>query len=264
MRLSGDHTTTETQPDAGRATLLIAVRLGLVVVVTGFLWLYQQKALGIDGFPPGSFLATIGLLPVNIVCLWLVVALYRRMGVTVRQAVGVRTGRIAVDIGWGLLWFMVLNLPFMVVIWLVMFAIYGTEVLSAFEVIFIDNAAVAAGNSPVAIAVGIVSLIGFVAINALTEELVFRGYGLAGLKRRLGATIAVVSSSVAFGMQHIFFASTGAAMLVYFMAFTVWGLIACVIVRRQGRLFPVLVAHALVNFLGAAPGVGIAVYQLMN
>lgn len=264
MRLSGGHTTTETQPDAGRATLLMAVRLGLVVVVTGFLWLYQQKVLGIDGFPPGSFLATIGLLPVNIVCLWLVVSLYRRMGVTVRQAVGVRTGRIAVDIGWGLLWFMVLNLPFMVVIWLVMFAIYATEVLSVFEVIFIDNAAVAAGNSPVAIAVGIVSLIGFVAINALTEELVFRGYGLAGLKRRLGATIAVVSSSVAFGMQHIFFASTGAAMLVYFMAFTVWGLIACVIVRRQGRLFPVLVAHALVNFLGAVPGVGIAVYQLMN
>lgn len=94
------------------------------------------------------------------------------------------------------------------------------------------------------------------------EELVFRGYGRLGIESRWGSAIAIATTSLLFGVQHIFFAASAPGMLVFFVAFTVWGLMAALIVRKQGRLFPVIVAHYIINILLSAPALVFPILQL--
>ena len=66
------------------------------------------------------------------------------------------------------------------------------------------------------------------------------------------------------GVQHILFAATVPGMLVYFVAFTVWGLGAAVIVSKQGRLFAVVIAHWIVNIMTSSPAIILPILQLMG
>src|SRR5690625_7792639 len=96
-------------------------------------------------------------------------------------------------------------------------------------------------HSAVLLGIALVSVVLFMVLIAPTEELVFRGYGMAGLEPRLGITGAIIVTAVLFGAQHVLFAATLPGMLVFFVAFTVWGVLAVVIVQKQGRLFPVVI-----------------------
>lgn len=51
-------------------------------------------------------------------------------------------------------------------------------------------------------------------------------------------------------------------MLVYVVAFTVWGLSSAVIVLRQRRLLPITIAHFLANLVTSAPAVVFPALQL--
>ncbi len=218
--------------------------------------------LGTDAFPPGTLWATLGLFPVNVYCLWLLRRLYRERGLTLRQALGIQPGRLGRDIAWGLLWLVVLNVPFMLAVVGGVFALYGAGAPEAFATIFIDPDATTALSPLVLLILGVVSAVPFMLINAPTEELAFRGYGLQGLTARWGAAAAVAVTSLLFGVQHMFFAATPPGMLVYVVAFTVWGLVAALIVRRQGRLFPVVVAHWIINIVMSAPAIVFPILQL--
>lgn len=155
-----------------------------------------------------------------------------------------------------------LNVPFMAVVAGTVFALYGSDAPSAFATIFFDPASSVQMEPAVLLVISLVAVVPFMLINAPTEELVFRGYGLDGIASRWGATAAVFATSLLFGAQHIFFAASVPGMLVYFIAFAVWGLCAALIVRRQGRLFPVVIAHWIVNIVMSSPAIILPILQL--
>ena len=251
-----------TERFAGRAWILLTVRLGSILIVTVVLWVVLRATAGIESFPPSTTWATLGLLPVNALCLLIVRKFYRDKGVSLRAALGIQKGRIGRDVLWGLLWLFVLNIPFMAVVAGTVFALYGSDAPSAFATIFFDPASSVRMEPVVLLVISLVAVIPFMLINARTEELVFRGYGLDGIASRWGATVAIVATSLLFGAQHILFAATVPGMLVYFIAFTVWGLCAGFIVRKQGRLLPVVIAHWIVNIMMSSPAIILPILQL--
>lgn len=204
----------------------------------------------------------LALLPVNVVCLLVVRRLYRVRGRTLKQALGVEPGRVGRDVLWGLLWLAVLYVPFALVIVGTVVMLYGADPLHAFATIFFDPASSIPIDPIHMLLLSIVAVVPFMLINAPTEELVVRGFALESVTRRFGAVAGVAVTSLAFGAQHIVFAATPAGMLVFFLAFTVWGVVASLIVRRQGRLFPVVVAHLVVNVVMSAPGIVFPILQL--
>ena len=245
-----------------RAWSLLGLRLGLVLGVTLVMWLILRAATGTAAFPPNTTWATLGLLPVNVICLLVVRRFYRDEGISLSEALGIRKGRIGRDILWGLLWLVALAVPFMAAISGTVFALYGGDAPAAFETIFFDPASSVPMHPGILLAISIVAVVPFMLINAPTEELVFRGYALEGIASRWGVAAAIVATAVVFGVQHVLFAATVPGMLVYAIAFTVWGLCAATIVRRQGRILPVLIAHWIVNIMMSSPGIVLPILQL--
>lgn len=251
-----------TAPTPARAWGLLGVRLGAVLVFTGVMWAVASGFFDDASFPPNTLWATLGLLPVNVLCLVLVRRLYRAAGQTLVDALGVRRGRVGRDLLWGLLWLVVLNVPFGAAVAGTVFAMYGADAPAAFETVFFDSSLEQYQDPAMLLVIGLISVLPFMVLNAPAEELVFRGYGLRGLERRLGPVAAVACTSVLFGLQHILFAPSRPGMVVYFVAFTVWGTLAAVIVRKQGRLFPVVIAHWVVNFALSSPAIVFPILQL--
>lgn len=237
------------------AATVLAVRLGLVLGGAAVAWLLLRQA-------PGPVIGTLVLLPVNVICLVLVLRLYRSRGVSFAGALGVRRGRVLRDIGWGLLWLVVLNVPFMATIMGVMWLLYGGGMFEAFATVFAGEPEALAFAPAAALAIGIVVVVAFAPLNAPTEELVYRGVAQSGLANRIGAPLAIVAQALAFGLQHIAFATSPGAMLVYGTAFFVWGALAGIVVRVQGRLLPVVVAHLVINLLTSAPALVFPILQL--
>lgn len=240
---------------ARRAWCLLAVRLGSVLIITLVVWLLVCASTGIESFPPETMWATLGLLPVNVICLVLVRRFYRDEGVSLGSAMGIRRRRIGRDILWGLLWLSVLNVPFVLAVAGTVFALYRGDAPWAFSTIFFDPAASVQMEPTALLVISLLAVVPFMMINAPTEELVFRGYGLDGIGPRWGGAVATLITSLLFGAEHILFAATVPGMLVYFIAFTIWGLCAAIIVRKQGRLFPVVIAHWIVNILMSSPAI---------
>lgn len=91
--------------------------------------------------------------------------------------------------------------------------------------------------------VGIVVLIVLVVVGApIVEELFFRGLVLRAIAARYSDTIALVGSSVMFGIIHFAWLQLPALVL--------FGLLAGYLAQRFGRLGPSIFAHA--GFNGAA------------
>lgn len=102
----------------------------------------------------------------------------------------------------------------------------------------------------------------FAPLNAPAEEAVYRGYAQTHLGAVWPTALAVGVCSVAFGLQHAFFAPTADAMVEYVVAFTVWGIGSGLIVLRQGRLLPVTISHVVVNLMTSSPAVVFPAQQL--
>ena len=230
------------------------LRVGMVALATlatiGLLAVLGQPAtLG-----AASLFSALALLPVNIISLLWVRRLVHRDGTTLRAMIGVDRTRIGRDIAWGLLWIVVLWMPFMAAIMGTMFALYGTGLFDGFETALAPPADQTPAMSPLlASLLGIIAFVTFAPLNAPTEELVYRGYSQPPLVARWGAVIGVTVPAIAFGLQHVFFAATPAGMLVYGVAFFVWGLGSATIYLRQRRLVPLIVAHFVVNLATSIP-----------
>lgn len=230
-----------------RAWGFLALRVGMLFAITVLLWGVTDLLLGSGSFSPNPIWGTLALLPVNILCLWLLRRLYHAEGRRLRDVMGVRPGRVGVDVLWGLLWLVVLGIPFVVAVVATTFALHGSGTVQAFETIFFDPTAPTPTDPWILLSLGVVGALPFMAINAPVEELLYRRYAQDGLAARYGTGGAMVLASLVFGLQHIVFVPVGTGMVVYFVAFTAWGLAAAGIVRRQGRLLPVIIAHGLVN-----------------
>src|SRR5690606_26959081 len=120
----------------------------------------------------------------------------------------------------------------------------------SFETVFApDVAALPQLGMVASIVFAVVVVLTFAPLNAPTEELLFRGYS----QPRLPGALGIVLPSLAFALQHVFFASTAPGMLVLGVAFFVWGVGSALIFRWQGRLMPLIVAHFVVNLFTSAP-----------
>src|SRR5690606_32654493 len=182
-----------------------------------------------------------------------VARLLRRDGSSLRELIGFDRGRLGRDIGWGLLWLVVLWIPFLAGIMGTMFALYGANMFVAFETVFTpDEAAYPAWGFAVSLTLAILTIVTFAPLNAPAEEAAYRGYSQGRIAHRM-PVLAVLLPSIAFGIQRVFFATPAPAMLVYAVAFFGWGLGSALIYRRQRRLMPLIVAHLIVNLGTSIP-----------
>ncbi len=138
---------------------------------------------------------------------------------------------------------LVLYLPFVAAVLGTMWALHGNQTFVAFETVFFDPDAAAIAQPGWALALGIVAVLTFAPLNAPVEEAIFRGYAQSRLSGSLPMVAVVLVCSIAFGLQHAFFAPTPDAMIVYVVAFTVWG-----IGSSPAVIFPAL------QFAGVIPG----------
>ncbi|SJM71779.1 CPBP family intramembrane glutamic endopeptidase [Gulosibacter sp. 10] len=246
-----------------RAGALLLARVGLVALVTVLMWLFAVILAPGSTFPPSMALVTLGLVPVNVLSLLLVARFLHAEGERLRDLfIPASKGRLLRDIGWGILWILVLYLPFAGAIAGAVWLLHGSLDAAAFESIFVDPEAVIAIPPGWSLVIGVLAVLTFAPINAPAEEALYRGYVQSRLVRTRGRAAAVLLSAAAFGLQHAFFAPTAAAIPVFVIAFFVWGLGSSLIVLRQGRLLPVVVAHFAVNLFTSAPAVVIPALQL--
>lgn len=233
---------------------LPVLRVVLVAAASTAAWLLTGARAA--DFPPSPLLATTAMLPVNVLCLVLVVRLVRRDGGTVRSLLGFRRDRIGRDLLWGLLWLFVLYIPFVTTMMAVMALRFGDRLFDSFETVFIGGTG---PDLPMAVwaALAVLAVLTFAPLNAPVEELVYRGYAQGNLQRRGSAVVAIGVPAVLFGVQHLWYAPTLDAALVYVCCFTVWGIASGLIYRWQRRLMPLIIAHGIVNLGFTLPALAI-------
>lgn len=244
-------------PDVRDAVALLMLRLGLVGLGAIVGWAVLAQLTIADAFPPSPLFSALVLAPVNVICLLTVRSLLHRRGVRARDLMGFRRHRLGSDALWGVLWLAVLYVPFAATIVGVMALLHGERMFVAFETVFFDASAVPNLSAEVALVLAIIAVITFAPLNAPTEELVYRGFAQRMLAHRLPAAAAIAICALSFGVQHVFFAPTADAVIVYAAAFTVWGAGSGLIYLRQRRLMPLIIAHGIVNLLTSLPALAI-------
>lgn len=238
------------RPAIGWALGLPLLRIALVAIASTLVWLIAGALP--DTFPPSPLLSAVAMLPVNVICLLLVIHLVRRQGGSVAVLLGWRKDRIGRDLAWGLLWLAVMYLPFVGVMIGIMALKFGPELFGSFETVFVSGSLPELSASVWGV-LGAISVLTFAPLNAPTEELVYRGYAQGRLARRLPLAVAIAIPAALFGIQHIWYAPTPDAVLIFLCCFTVWGLISGLIYRWQRRLMPLVFAHFLVNLVFTLP-----------
>jgi len=234
------------------------LRVALVGVAALLTWLALFSA-GFGGpFPPSILFAAAAMLPVNLISLVLVRRALHGDGRRARDLIDFAWRRLGTDVLWGLLWLTVLWIPFALAVIGVMFALYGAEAFAHFETVFYDGQSAPPFDRTLLTALAIISVATFAPLNAPVEELVYRGYSQGGLVRSWPRFWAVIVPAAIFASQHVFYAATPQATLVYLAAFFVWGVGSGLIVLWQRRLMPIIIAHLLVNLFTSAPALVIA------
>lgn len=244
-----------------RAWLIFSLRLGGLFICCGVIWLFLN-AVGFAPFPLSSLWNTLAILPINVLCFMLLRRWFSEAGLSLKDALGIRPGQIGKDIAWGVLWVFVTYIPFVLALTGTVFLIYGSDAPAAFETIFTPTTEETGFSPVIVLVVALIAIVPFIAINAITEELAYRGFSITALSPRFGVVSAYAVSTLFFGLQHVYFAGSPAAIPVFFIAFTVWGAVAAIIVQRQNRLLPITIAHWVTNFLMSVPGIAIPIAQL--
>jgi membrane protease YdiL (CAAX protease family) len=83
------------------------------------------------------------------------------------------------------------------------------------------------------------------AIAPVAEELFFRGYFFAALRRWRGPGPAAVLTGIAFGAVH----GLGSTPVVYLVPLAFLGFLLCLLYQRTGSLFPGIAVHVVNNVL---------------
>lgn len=258
------------------ALLLIGVRLLSVALSAWMIWLVLRGASSDAVFPPDGAWASLGLLPANLLCLWILRRSCRSQGIDLATAVGYRPDRLSGDVRRAGIWMLLIAGPFLVAVVVTLLAMFGAEAPAAFMRLLVAAASVPESSPWWLLVATVVAVIPFLLTNAAAEELVYRGVGLAGFAglaapsttpggradRRVRVAAGTLLVGVLFGAQHALFAGSPEGAVVYFVGFTVWGLMASLAASREGRLFPVVLAHLFTNALLVIPGAAIPVLRL--
>ena len=244
------------EPRASRLTGLLGLpllRVALVGAAALATWAVLVAVGEDSAFPPSTIFSSATMLPVNLICLLLVRRALHSSGRRARDLIDFSWRRLGTDLLWGLLWLAVLSVPYAATIAGVMFALHGDGMAERFETAFSDPETAPSLEQSTLAVLAVVSVATFAPLNAPTEELVYRGYSQGGLMRRWPAAAAILVPAAIFALQHVFYAPTPDLVVVFVAAFFVWGVGSGIIVHRQGRLMPIIVAHFLVNFFLSAP-----------
>ncbi|RDW18753.1 hypothetical protein CWR48_10570 [Oceanobacillus arenosus] len=200
-------------------------------------------------FPFLPELSTVYFTVVNIICFILMHRLLKKEGRTLKELVGYHREYLFKDILYGLLWLVVLFVPFVLAVMGMMFILFGTEMLQQFQTVFAGNEDSYLFARPIWLMwfAAIVSL-AFPFLNGPIEEIMYRGYAQSiFLKYFKKVWIAIFIPSLGFALQHIFLAATLEGALVYCTAYFLWGVGSGIIYLKQKRLFPLIICHFVVN-----------------
>ena len=90
----------------------------------------------------------------------------------------------------------------------------------------------------------VLALFASVCVASFVEESIFRGYGMTGLSRHWGLVIAVIITSVLFGVFHISYGVLGVFRTMF------QGLVLALLFARSRSLLGPITAHSLTNLIG--------------
>ncbi len=230
---------------------LVAARLVLLFAFAAALAGVMSAATGADfSLALTPQLSALYFIPVNVLCLWLLRRRLRAEGSSLRRLAGFDRARLGFDALMGVMWLMVLFVPFVLAVNLAMLLLFGPiGMLAAFETVFTPDAALLEPWPRwFSVASALVTALLFPLTNAPAEELVYRGHAQGGLLAAGRAPwLAVLVPAAAFGLQHLLLAPSAAGMFVYGFAFLGWGAGAGLIYLRQKRLMPLILAHFYTN-----------------
>ncbi|OYO24732.1 CPBP family intramembrane metalloprotease [Enemella dayhoffiae] len=189
----------------------------------------------VGGYHRALAWSNVTIVAVDLICLMAVRALLHRQGRSVRGVLAAR----ARDTGWALLCFVILAVAF--------FAATFLGNLIAYQ--GAPPAPAGSGHPPLWLGIWAISIMPVTI--ALAEELVYRGYAMDSLQGRFGAAGALLISAAFFGLQHsALTAWDPRAQLARFVATFLGGVVLGLLFRWRKRLWPVVVAHWLLDVLG--------------
>lgn len=100
------------------------------------------------------------------------------------------------------------------------------------------------GEAPTSVSASLASIAAVSIVNPLFEELLVLGYVVQALRKRFGVATAM---NVSLAIRLLYHLYQGPLVVV---PIAVFGLAATLVYVRMGRLWPVIVMHALLDFVG--------------
>lgn len=207
-------------------------------------------------FPPLVDLSALYFVAGNVVCYFLLRRALGKEGDSIRQLLGFSRDRWVRDVLWGLLWALVLYVPFVAALLGMLILLFGGDAFVQVASVFTPAASSLTDLPPWAgLLMAIAAAILFPITNAPIEELWYRGYAQPRIAAATGRPWAgILIPSLGFALQHILLAPTSAGMIVFAGSFFAWGLGAAIVYHYQRRLMPLIVAHFITNlFSGLVP-----------
>ncbi|WHY77930.1 CPBP family intramembrane metalloprotease [Neobacillus sp. WH10] len=225
------------------------IRFPMLIMVLLLLFLLL-KIFGLPfQFPFLPEFSNVYFTVVNVLCFFLLHRLLKKEGRSIKDLIDFRIDRVIKDILFGLLWLLVLYVPFVVTIMGIMFVMYGPDLFEHFQIVFAGNEEIFTFSRPQWL-MWVIACISFVFpfLNAPIEELMYRGYAQPLIINHFKKVwIGIIIPSIGFALQHIILAVSLQGAIVYAAAFFVWGIGSGIIFHKQKRLFPLIVCHFFVN-----------------
>lgn len=124
-------------------------------------------------------------------------------------------------------------------------ALVGTAMFALAALICVITGTMTLSANRFSVGVWILYLVGFL-IQGMSEEVLCRGYFMVSVARKNSLWLAVLLSSLAFSLLHIF--NSGVTPLALFNIF-LFGVVMSLYVLRRGNLWGVCAVHSLWNFV---------------
>ena len=231
------------------AWLVSFIRFPMLITVLLLLFLLLKIFSLPFQFPFLPEFSNVYFTVVNVFCFLLLHRLLKKEGRSIKELIDFRIDRVIKDILFGLLWLLVLYVPFVVTIMGVMFVMYGPDLFEHFQTVFAGNEEIFTFPRPQWL-MWLTACISFIFpfLNAPIEELMYRGFAQPlFINHYKKVWIGILIPSIGFALQHVILAASLQGAIIYAAAFFVWGIGSGIIFHTQKRLFPLIVCHFFVN-----------------